>query len=422
MSIRIEIKDLALKKEMQARKETALKARKKLYGDGEKKQGPLGWLHLPGTMEQNLRLKIKEMATEIRNEGACLLVIGIGGSYLGAKAGIEVLKGKDDFEVLFLGHHLSEEGLQEAISKIASQEVYLNVISKSGKTLEPSVLFRILRSHMQKKYDPKTLKKRIIFTTDEDRGLLHDLAQKEGYRCLPIPEDIGGRFSVLTAVGLLPMAVQDIDIEAMLAGAKEMEMDLEKDTLGENGSLQYALSRNVLYELGKRVELYVYYEPRLFYFCEWLKQLFGESEGKEGKGIFPASSLFTADLHALGQFIQEGSPILFETVLYVENTDEEIYIPKLEKDDDQLDYLAGKPLSFVRKKAMEGTVLAHEEGGVRNLIFSIPTLDAYHMGQLFYLFETACAISGYLMGVNPFDQPGVESYKKNVSRLLREKI
>lgn len=381
----------------------------------------LGWLELPANYDREEFARIKDTAAEIRASADAFVVIGIGGSYLGARAAIEMLTppfSGTDVPVYFVGHNLSGTYIADLLSLLDEKEVYINVISKSGTTTEPAVAFRILRSFMERKYGKHGARKRIIATTDRSRGALKQLADAEGYRTFVIPDDVGGRYSVLTPVGLLPMAAAGLDIGAVMAGAEVAMHEYASPDLSANASYQYAAVRNCLHRKGKLVEILVTYEPALHYLAEWWKQLFGESEGKDHKGLFPASVDFTTDLHSLGQYIQEGLRILIETVIQVENPQSEIAITREEQDLDGLNYLAGKTVDYVNRKALEGTLLAHTDGGVPTLVVRVPRINEYNFGQLVYFFEKACAISGYLLGVNPFDQPGVEAYKRNMFALL----
>ncbi|MGB8956476.1 MAG: glucose-6-phosphate isomerase [Tumebacillaceae bacterium] len=387
----------------------------------------LGWLD-PLSPDGNIATEVVAAAERIRQDSDVLLVIGIGGSYAGARAGIEMLghtfrnqAGATDRkgpEVYFVGHNISATYIAHLFQMIEGKDVSVNVISKSGTTTEPAVAFRLLREWMINKYGAEA-GKRIYATTDASKGALRQLAEAEGYTTFVIPDDVGGRYSVLTPVGLLPMAAAGIDVRAMLAGAQEARELYSNSSLEQNSCYQYAAARNSLHRQGKDIELLVAYDPRFITFAEWWKQLFGESEGKEGKGIYPASVQFTTDLHSMGQYIQEGPRHLFETVLWVDDAGhDEIVVPGMEKDLDGLNYLKGKTLNYVNEQAFKATVEAHVDGGVPNLVLHIPQLDAHSVGHLFYFFEKACAISGYLLNVNPFDQPGVEAYKKNMFRLL----
>ncbi|SNS07477.1 glucose-6-phosphate isomerase [Anaerovirgula multivorans] len=388
----------------------------------------LGWLDLPIHYNKEEFSRIKAAAKKIQQDSDVLIVVGIGGSYLGTRAALEMLNhsfhnilSKDKRkgpEIYFAGHNMSARYLQDLLEIIEGKDISLNVISKSGTTTEPAVAFRVMKEYMEKKYGPEGAKNRIYATTDKEKGALKTMATDEGYETFVIPDDVGGRYSVLTAVGLLPIAAAGIDIEAMMKGAKEAYEDLSNPHLEENDCYQYAAVRNILYNKGKTIEILVNYEPSLFYVGEWWKQLFGESEGKDFKGVFPASVSFSTDLHSMGQYIQEGRRNIFETVLHIENIEEKIRIQKQEKDLDGLNYLTEKTVDDINKNVFEATLLAHNDGGVPNLIVSIPKISPYYFGYLVYFFEKACGISGYLLGVNPFDQPGVEAYKKNMFALL----
>lgn len=388
----------------------------------------LGWVDLPIQYDQEEFGRIKQASAKIQADSDVLLVIGIGGSYLGAKAVLDILghtfynslskEKRKTPEIYFVGNNISPVYLSHLLDVIEGKELSINVISKSGTTTEPAVAFRIFREYMEKKYGKDEARKRIYATTDIARGALRKLADEEGYESFVIPDNVGGRFSVLTAVGLLPIAVSGTNIDELMQGAREASEQYANPTLAENPCYQYAAIRNALYRKGKTIELMVSYEPQFRYFSEWWKQLYGESEGKDGKGIFPASVEFSADLHSMGQYIQDGIRNLFETVLYVEKPNKDIMIPADEANVDGLNFLAGNGMDYVNKKAFEGTLLAHVDGGVPNLVVTIPEVTAYHVGALIYFFEKACAISGYLLGVNPFDQPGVEAYKTNMFALL----
>ncbi|RID85377.1 glucose-6-phosphate isomerase [Peribacillus asahii] len=388
----------------------------------------LGWLNLPNDYDQEEFSRIKKAAADIQRHSDILLVIGIGGSYLGARAAIEMLQhsfynslssGKRKTpQIVFVGHNISSTYMQDLIDVLADKDFSINVISKSGTTTEPALAFRIFRNLLERKYGKKEAKQRIFVTTDPVKGALKKVATEEGLETFMIPNDIGGRYSVLTAVGLLPIAVCGINIDDVMQGAKAAHSELSSSELDQNQAYQYAVVRNILYHKGKTIEMLVSYEPGLQYFAEWWKQLFGESEGKDGKGIFPAAANFSTDLHSLGQYIQEGRRQLFETVIKVERARHELTIEALESNLDGLNYLAGKTIDYVNNKAFEGTLLAHTDGGVPNVVLTIPAMDAYTFGYLVYFFEKACAMGGYLLGVNPFDQPGVEAYKLNMFALL----
>lgn len=383
----------------------------------------LGWLDLPENYDRDEFKRIKECAKRLRENSDVLVVIGIGGSYLGAKAAIELLNHhfhqiKNKHKVLFAGFNLSSSYLHDLIDVLQDVDFSINVISKSGTTTEPAIAFRILKKFLEEKYGKEASKKRIVVTTDKEKGALRQLANEEGYETFVVPDDIGGRYSVLTAVGLLPIAFSGIDIDSMMQGANQSRCDYAKPNLLENAAYKYAVIRNILYQKGKTTELLVNYEPSFQYFNEWWKQLFGESEGKDHKGIFPASVNFTTDLHSLGQYIQEGRRNLFETVINVEKPKNDLIIESDDKNLDGLNYLTSKTVDEVNKNAFVGTVLAHVDGGVPNLVINLKQIDAYTFGYLVYFFEKACSMSGYILGVNPFDQPGVEAYKKNMFALL----
>lgn len=388
----------------------------------------LGWVDLPKNYDKDEFERIKKAAKKIQSDSDVLLVIGIGGSYLGARACIEMIghSFKNDLtkeerkapKIYFVGQNISSTYMSDLLDVIKDKDVSINVISKSGTTTEPAIAFRIFKDFLEKKYGKEEAKKRIYATTDSSKGALKKLSDEEGYETFIIPDDVGGRFSVLTPVGLLPIATAGIDIDKIMLGASDASCDFNNENLDTNYAYQYAVVRNALHRKGKDVELLVNYEPKLHYFSEWWKQLYGESEGKDNKGIFPASVDFSTDLHSMGQYIQEGKRILFETVLNVVDVDKHIEIEAVENDLDGLNYLAGKNVDFVNKKAFQGTLLAHTDGQVPNLIVNVPKLDEYNFGYMVYFFEKSCAMSGYLSGVNPFDQPGVEAYKKNMFALL----
>ncbi len=357
-----------------------------------------------------------------------LLVIGIGGSYLGARAAIDMLNHsfqnllpgdkRDAPQIIFAGNHISSTYINDLLDVLKNKDVSINVISKSGTTTEPAIAFRIFRNFLEEKYGKEEAASRIYATTDKEKGAMKTVADTEGYETFVIPDDVGGRYSVLTAVGLLPIAVSGIAVDEIIDGAQAAMSDLNEPQLAKNPAYQYAAARNVLYDKGKTTEMLINYEPNLHYFSEWWKQLFGESEGKDQKGIFPASANFTTDLHSMGQYIQDGRRDLFETVLHINKPKKDWTLQADEADADGLNYLAGRTLHEINDKAYEGTLLAHTDGGVPNLVIEIPALNAYTFGYLVYFFEKACAMSGYLLGVNPFDQPGVEAYKKNMFALL----
>ncbi len=392
------------------------------------KSGPggefLGWLDLPESYDKEEFSRIKKAAAKIQADSEVLVVIGIGGSYLGARAVMEAVKSaqynllcKGTPRVFFAGASVSPAALNDIVALCEGKDFSVNIISKSGTTTEPAVAFRVLRELLEKKYGKEGAKQRIYATTDKAKGTLKNLANEQGYESFVVPDDVGGRYSVLTAVGLLPLAVAGLDIDALMAGAQKAMRELSKCD-EHNDCYRWAAARNILYRKGKCVEVLACYEPDFAMMNEWYKQLFGESEGKDGKGLFPASVVFTTDLHSMGQYLQDGRRILFETVLKVQNSRSDLNIPKVDEDFDGLNYLAGKTLSHVNNMAMEGTILAHNEGGVPVALLSVNSLAEFDMGYLIYFFEKACAISGYMLGVNPFDQPGVESYKKNMFALL----
>lgn len=384
----------------------------------------LGWLEWPNTMTRQDIVEIRDTALRLRNISEVCVLVGIGGSYLGARAAIELLtspfssKGMGNPEILYAGHHLDGEYLSQLLNYLRDKEVTVNVISKSGTTTEPAIAFRLLKAMMEEKYGRKGARDRIVVTTDQARGALKNLAEVEGYKTFVIADDIGGRYSVLTPVGLLPIALAGIDIEAMVQGATEAQLLYNQLAIEQNPCYSFAAYRNALARKGKTTEIMVSYDPAFQYMAEWWKQLFGESEGKDGKGIFPASLQLTTDLHSMGQYVQEGLRNLFETVVKTQKPREDILVPDTGSDEDGLAYLAGKPLSLINEKAMEGTSMAHTAGGVPVLQITIPEKNPYWTGHLFYFFMKTCAISGYLLGVNPFNQPGVEAYKANMFALL----
>lgn len=388
----------------------------------------VGWVELPINYDREEFLRIKAAAEKIKSDSDVLVVIGIGGSYLGARAAIETLshsfynqlpkEKRKTPEIYFVGNNISSTYMSDLLELLEGKELSVNVISKSGTTTEPAIAFRIFKEYMENKYGKAGAAKRIYATTDKARGALKKLAVEEKYESFIIPDDVGGRYSVLTAVGLLPIAVSGADIDRMMQGAAEAYRLYNNDNLMENDCYRYAAVRNALYRKNKTTEIMVNYEPSLHFFTEWWKQLYGESEGKDQKGIFPAGVDFTTDLHSMGQYIQDGLRNIFETVLHVESPRKNMTVKEDKDNIDGLNFLAGKDMDFVNKKAMEGTLLAHTDGGVPNLILNIPELNEYYFGSLVYFFEKACGISGYLLGVNPFDQPGVEAYKKNMFALL----
>ena len=388
----------------------------------------LGWVDLPVNYDKEEFDRIKKAAQKIQSDSDVLLVIGIGGSYLGARAANEFLnhnffncltkEQRKAPEIYYVGNSISSTYVSQLRDVLKDKDFSVNIISKSGTTTEPAIAFRIFKKMLEEKYGKEEAARRIYATTDKARGALKNLATEEGYETFVVPDDVGGRFSVLTAVGLLPIAVSGADIDALMAGAASARENALNAPFEENDSLKYAALRNIMLRKGKSVEITANYEPSLHYVSEWWKQLFGESEGKDQKGLFPASVDLTTDLHSMGQFIQDGSRVMFETVISIEKPVEEIILEEEPVDLDGLNYLAGKSVDFINKSAMNGTILAHTDGNVPNLTVSVPEQNAFYLGQLFYFYEFACGVSGYILGVNPFNQPGVESYKKNMFALL----
>lgn len=388
----------------------------------------LGWIDLPVDYDKEEFARIKAAAEKIKADSDVLLVIGIGGSYLGARAAIEFLRhsfyncvskeARKTPEIYYVGNNISSTYIKHLIDVLEGKDFSINMISKSGTTTEPAIAFRVFKKMLEEKYGKTEAAKRIYATTDKARGALKNLATEEGYESFVVPDDVGGRFSVLTAVGLLPIAVSGADIDKLMEGAAAGRKAALENEFDANDSLQYAAARNILLRKGKGIEIVANYEPSLHFVSEWWKQLYGESEGKDQRGIFPAAVDLTTDLHSMGQFIQDGSRNLFETVINVENSTCEIILEEEPVDLDGLNYLAGKSVDFINKSAMNGTILAHTDGDVPNLLVNVPEQNEFYLGQLFYFFEFACGVSGYVLGVNPFDQPGVESYKKNMFALL----
>jgi len=388
----------------------------------------LGWMDLPGQISKEELKRINKVAEKIKNNSDIFIVIGIGGSYLGARSCIEALSHsfynqlpdnkRKTPAIYYAGHHVSGTYLRDLLDLIEGKDISLNVISKSGTTTEPAIAFRILKDYMEKRYGKKESRSRIFITTDGEKGALKSLAEDEGYESFIIPDDIGGRYSIFTPVGLLPIAVAGLDIESLIEGARSGQKEYGQVDMDKNISYQYAAIRNILYGKGKNIEILANYKPQLHFLSEWWKQLFGESEGKDGKGIFPAAVSFTTDLHSMGQLIQDGRRNIFETVINVEEAKKDMLLEADKENLDGLNYLAGKSLDFVNKKAFEGTLKAHVKGGVPNIVINLPRLDEFYFGKLIYFFKKGCALSGYLMGVNPFDQPGVEEYKRNMFQLL----
>jgi len=414
--------------EVEYMKEIVLAAKEKLVSKTGAGNDFLGWIDLPEEYDKEEFARIQKAATKIQSDSDVLLVIGIGGSYLGARAAIDFLRHnfynsvskevRKTPEIYYVGNNISTSYLLDLMDILKDKDFSINMISKSGTTTEPAVAFRVFKEVLENKYGKEEASKRIYATTDKARGALKNLATEEGYESFVVPDDVGGRFSVLTAVGLLPIATSGADIEKLMAGARAGRERAINNAFEDNDALQYVAIRNILYRKGKGLEILANYEPSLHYVSEWWKQLYGESEGKDQKGIFPASVDLTADLHSMGQFIQDGSRTMFETVLNVEKPRGEIRLKKEDVDLDGLNYLAGETVDFINKSAMQGTILAHTDGKVPNLIVNIPQQDEFSLGELFYFFEFACGVSGYVLGVNPFDQPGVESYKKNMFALL----
>ncbi len=386
----------------------------------------LGWVNLPVDYDKEEFARIKVAAEKIKKDTDVLLVIGIGGSYLGARAAIEFvkspmynnLKREGTPEIYFIGNSISSTHLQEVLSICEGKDVSVNIISKSGTTTEPALAFRILKEYLEKKYGKEGAKERIYATTDKARGTLKSLADREGYECFVIPDDVGGRFSVLTPVGLLPIAAAGIDIDALMTGAADAMKDFDDPDLSKNPCYEFAAIRNILLRKGRSIEVTVGYEPYLWCLGEWIKQLYGESEGKDGKGLFPTSMIFSTDLHSLGQYLQEGMRTMYETVLWVNKSKQDLVVGVDPENLDGLNFLAGKSMQDVNMKAFQATALAHMDGGVPSIVLELEDASAYSLGYLIYFYEKACAISGYLLGVNPFDQPGVEAYKKNMFALL----
>lgn len=397
---------------------------KEIRNNSSKPEEFLGWLNLPTNYDKEEFERIKKSAKTIRNNSKVFICIGIGGSYLGARAVIEALNNgfynpnSNETQILYAGNNLSSTYIAEMIEAIGEKDISINVISKSGTTTEPAIAFRIFREYLENKYGLEEARKRIYVTTDKEKGALKQLANDEGYETFVVPDNIGGRYSVLTAVGLLPIAVAGIDIDELMNGARIAQNKYIEPNLKYNECYQYAVTRNILYDEGKEIEILANYNPKLHYFVEWWKQLFGESEGKEEKGVFPAGVDFTTDLHSMGQYIQQGQRNLMETVINVVNPAIDIEIKPDEDNLDGMNFVAGKTVDYVCKKAMEGTIEAHVNGGVPNIVIDMEKLDAATIGNLIYFFELACAMSGKILGVNPFNQPGVEEYKKNMFRLL----
>ena len=414
--------------ELDGIKKAALAAKETLVTKSGAGNDFLGWIDLPVNYDKEEFARIKKAAEKIKSDSDVLLVIGIGGSYLGARAAIEFLRHsfynnatketRKTPEIYYVGNSISSTYIADLINVIGDRDFSINMISKSGTTTEPAIAFRVFKKLLIEKYGKEEANKRIYATTDKARGALKKVANEEGYESFVVPDDVGGRFSVLTAVGLLPIAVSGADIDKLMAGAADMRKACLENDYENNDAVLYAAVRNIFYNKGKAVEVLANYEPSMHYISEWWKQLYGESEGKDQKGIFPASVDLTTDLHSMGQFIQDGARIMYETVLELEESADTITLEAEAVDLDGMNYLAGKTVDFVNKSAMKGTILAHIDGGVPNLMVKVPAKDEFSLGQLFYFFEFACGVSGYMLGVNPFNQPGVESYKKNMFALL----
>lgn len=414
--------------EVELMKKLTLDAKEVLVSKSGAGNDFLGWIDLPVNYDKEEFLRIKKASAKIQEDSEVLLVIGIGGSYLGARAAIEFLRHsfynaldksvRKTPEIYFVGNSISSTYIRDLMDVIGNRDFSINMISKSGTTTEPAIAFRVFKEMAEKRYGKEEAAKRIYATTDKARGSLKGLADAEGYETFVVPDDIGGRFSVLTAVGLLPIAVSGADIDRLMEGAADGRKKALENTFEDNDALKYAALRNIMLRKGKGIEILANYEPSVHYISEWWKQLYGESEGKDQKGIFPASVDLTTDLHSMGQFIQDGARTLFETVIDIEKSREEIVLGEEAVDLDGLNYLAGKTVDFVNKSAMNGTILAHTDGQVPNFMVHVPEANEFYLGQLIYFFEFACGVSGYLLGVNPFNQPGVESYKKNMFALL----
>ncbi len=419
------VKSYVTEKDIENIKDEVYSAQNTLMSRSGEGNDFLGWLDLPVNYDKEEFARIKKAAEKIKKSCDIFVVIGIGGSYLGARAAIEFVKSpvynnlkKDTPDIYFAGNSISSSALSDLLKICEGKDICVNVVSKSGTTTEPAVAFRIFRNLLEQKYGKEGAKERIFATTDKAKGTLKSFSDDEGYETFVVPDDVGGRFSVLTAVGLLPIAVAGIDIDAMMQGASDARSEYSVADIEKNNALKYVATRNVLYRSGKSTEILVSYEPAAQMLCEWWKQLFGESEGKDQKGIFPSSVIFSTDLHSLGQFIQDGSRIMFETVLNIKKSNDTIIIPNDPNNIDKLNFLSGKELDFVNEKAMLGTLFAHSDGNVPNIVIDLKDRSAYSFGYLVYFFEYACAVSGYTLGVNPFNQPGVESYKKNMFALL----
>ena len=428
MAIRLNLRyagDYACSEKIEAMQPEVSKAHAMLHEGTGAGSDFLGWIDLPVNYDKTEFEEIKACAEKIKKDSDALIVLGIGGSYLGARAVIEFVKSnnynlvkKDTPDIYYGGNTISSSSVAELMKLVEGKDFSINVISKSGTTTEPAIAFRIFKKLLEDKYGKEEAAKRIYVTTDKSKGALKALADSEGYKTFVVPDDVGGRYSVLTAVGLLPIAVAGIDIDALMKGAADAREAYSKDDVMTNDCYKYAAIRNILYRNGKSIEMLAAYEPSMTMWCEWFKQLYGESEGKENKGIFPASAIFSTDLHSLGQYIQEGERKLFETVMWVNEPQNDVEIMFDDLNGDGLNFVAGKTVHYVNSKAFAGTVLAHSDGDVPNILIEIDRQDEYNLGWMIYFFEKACGLSGYILGVNPFDQPGVESYKKNMFALL----
>ena len=430
-SIKLNLEYTGIKeKEIMKYKDIVEEIHNELHENADKEDEFIGWLELPTKYDKEEFERIKNAARKIQKDSDVLVIIGIGGSYLGARAIIEALnntfynilpdKQRKFPQIFFVGNNMSPDYVNDLLECISQKEISINVISKSGTTTEPAIAFRIFREYLESKYGIDEARRRIYVTTDKAKGALKKLADEEDYETFVIPDNIGGRFSVLTAVGLLPISVSGIDIEKLMNGARNGQYKYNDSYIKYNNCYRYAVARNILYKKNKNIEILVNYEPKMLYFTEWWKQLYGESEGKEEKGIFPSGATFTTDLHSLGQYIQEGERNLFETIINIENTKTDIKMKADEDDLDGLNYLEGKTMNYINHKAMEGTIEAHNEGEVPNILINVDKLDEENLGELIYFFELACAISAKILEVNPFNQPGVEAYKKNMFKLLEK--
>ena len=422
MAVKLFVENTGVEKKLESVKDKALTALDTLLNKTGEGNDFLGWIDLPVDYDKDEYERIQKSAKKIKSDSEILVVIGIGGSYLGTKAVENAIKpyfGKlDGVELIYAGHQLSSTYMVELLEYLKDKEYSINVISKSGTTTEPAVAFRFLKKAIEEKYGKEEATKRIYVTTDKERGALKELSNDIGYETFVVPDDVGGRFSVLTAVGLLPLAAAGVDIDGLMKGAKSGRERFTQKNFEDNLALQYALTRNILYNEKKSIEILVTYEEKMKYISEWWKQLFGESEGKDGNGLFPASTIFTTDLHSMGQMIQDGVRNVFETVIDVKNPEDDIKIEEDEANLDALNYIAGKSMDYVNKKAMEGTAVAHIGGEVPNIKIEIDRLDEENLGELLYFFEIAVSVSGYILGVNPFNQPGVEEYKTQMFKLL----